>query len=317
MAVFVSTSVRAQEAGTQAAPDPATEARRQYNLGKTAYEAGRYADGALAWEAAAAIKPHAATLFSAALAWEKANQPERAADDFVRAMGVPGLNAQQTASAKERVAQLETTLGSLDATGPTGWRVQIDALTEVTVPARLHGSPGPHVLASHPPGGAAGPPRDVTLEAGKALAVDVTPAPPKPAVVPPPAPPVGVGEAPPTPPPVAEPPPPPPPQSAPVRRFVGFGLLGMGVATAGAGVVLGLEALGARDAYNAAPTQSSFDHAQSLAVWTDVALIAGGVLAIGGGVLAFLPAPPGAAASPRAGLTVVPTVGGALVRGTF
>jgi hypothetical protein len=318
LAVCASPSVRAQEAGAQATADPATEARRQYNLGKTAYEAGRYADGALAWEAAAAIKPHAATLFSAALAWEKANQSERAADDFVRAMGVPGLNAQQTATARERVAQLETTLGSVDATGPTGWRVQIDALTEVPVPARLHASPGPHVLAVHPSSGAAGPPRDVTLEAGKALAVDVTPAQPKPPVAPPPPPPVG--EVPPAPPPVAEPPPPAPPQSAPLRRFVGFGLLGMGVATAGAGVVLGLEALGARDAYNAGPTQSSFDHAQSLAVWTDVALIAGGVIAVGGGVLAFLPTAPGAAgaaASQRTGLTVVPTVGGALVRGTF
>ena len=99
---------------------------------------------------------------------------------------------------------------------------------------------------------------------------------------------------------------------------MGFGLLGMGVATVGAGVVLGLEALGARDAYNAGPTQSSFDHAQSLATWTSVALIGGGVIAVGGGVLAFLPtAPRGSGSAVATRLTLVPTLGGALVRGAF
>src|SRR5215471_7937691 len=61
-----------------AEPDAAAEARRQYNFGRTAYDAGRFTEAALAWEAAVAIKPHAATLYSAALAWERASHPERA-----------------------------------------------------------------------------------------------------------------------------------------------------------------------------------------------------------------------------------------------
>jgi hypothetical protein len=315
LSLVATSSVAPRAQADEASADPAAEARRQYNLGKTAYEAGRYSDGALAWEAAAAIKPHAATLFSAALAWEKANQPERAADDFVRALGVPGLNAQQTATAKERVAQLEATLGSLEATGPAGWRVQLDTLSEVPVPARLHAAPGSHALASHAPGGPPAPSRDVTLEAGKTLTVDVTPVPPKPPVAPAPPPP----PEPPSPPAVVEHAAPPPPAATPVRRFVGFGLLGVGVATAGAGIVLGIEALSARDAYNAGPTQASFDHAQSLATWTDIALIAGGVIAVGGGVLAFLPSASAtpAAGPPPVGITVAPTLGGAIVRGTF
>ena len=47
------------------------------------------------------------------------------------------------------------------------------------------------------------------------------------------------------------------------------------------GVVFGLSALDARDAYNAAPSQAGYDHAGALATWTDVTLIAGCVFAAG------------------------------------
>jgi hypothetical protein len=309
--VLTSPAVRAQEAAGPGAsntqPDPAAEARRQYNLGKTAYEAGHYADGALAWEAAAAIKPHAATLFSAALAWEKSGHDARAADDFVRSMAIAGLTPQQTATAKEKVAALEAMLGSIDVTGPDGARVQLDALTEVPVPARLHGAPGTHVLSTRVPVAGAQPTevhKDVTLEAGQTQAIDVTPAAPKPAPPPPP---------PPEPPP---PPPPPPPPSTPVRSFVGFGLVGMGVASVGAGAVMGIEALSARNAYNAGPTQQSYDHAQSLAMWTNVGLIAGGVLAAGGVILVVLPSSHAAPATPIA-ITVSPGIGSAFLQGSF
>jgi len=97
----------------------------------------------------------------------------------------------------------------------------------------------------------------------------------------------------------------------------------MGVATVGAGVVLGLEALGAKNTYNAGPTQASFTYANGLATATDVLLIGGGVLTVLGGVLAFLPSaasapspvPVGAAQTVRVSLE--PTVRGAILRGTF
>jgi tetratricopeptide (TPR) repeat protein len=301
-------SARAQEA------DPAAEARRQYNLGKAAYEAGRYADGAAAWEAAAAIKPHAATLFSAALAWEKAGKPERAADDFVRSLSLPGLNPQQTTTAEERVTQLEATLGTVYATGPAEWHVRIDQLTEVPVPAKLHAAPGAHTLVVRQPSGEAIPPKPVTLEAGKTLNVDVTPAAPAP-------PPGPAAQPAPSPAPQAAPPTPAleAPAAAPVRRFAGFALLGVGVATVGAGVGLGLAADGAKNAYDAGPTLASYDHAQSLAMWTDIALIGGAVVTVGGAVLAFLPSPaPAPRPQPIGGsFTILPTLGGAVARGTF
>ena len=55
------------------------------------------------------------------------------------------------------------------------------------------------------------------------------------------------------------------------------------------GIILGLEANSARDAYNAGPTQPSYDHAHSLQTWTDITFIAGGVLLAGGIALVVIP----------------------------
>ena len=91
MSVLVSAPLRAQDA-----PEGTTvEARQQYNQGTQAYKEKKFVEAALHFEAAAAQRPHAVTLYTAALAWEQANKPERAADDFVRALEVPGLSAQQ------------------------------------------------------------------------------------------------------------------------------------------------------------------------------------------------------------------------------
>ncbi len=290
--------------------DPAAEARRQYALGKTAYDAGRYTEAALAWEAASAIKPHGATLYGAGLAWERANRPERAADDFARARDVPGLTPDQAADIKTRLDTLERSLGTLLVLGPAGWRVQVDANTEVVVPARLHGAPGVHVLLVHPPGQAITR-QDVSFEPGPPKTVDVTPAeaPPPPAVSAPPpepAPPVHAAPAAPPPPAAKKPP---VEHGLDVRRAIGFGVAGMGLATVGAGVVLGLQALDARDAYDAAPTRTAFDHAQSLQTWTNVAFVAGALLTAGGVVLVVLPT--------RAHVEATATLGGARIGGRF
>src|SRR5262249_7964099 len=143
--------------------DPAAEARHEYDAGTQAYASKHFVEAALHFEAAAAQRAHGVTLYTAALAWEQANRPERAAGDYARALAAPGLNAKQAANARDRLTTLERSLGTIDVTAPDGWRVQLDALTEVAAPARLHATPGVHVLTIHAPNKPIAK-RDVSLE---------------------------------------------------------------------------------------------------------------------------------------------------------
>ena len=69
-----------------------------------AYEAKRFVEAALHFEAAVVQRTHAVALYTAALAWEEANRPERAADDFSRSLDVQGLSPAQAQNARERLA---------------------------------------------------------------------------------------------------------------------------------------------------------------------------------------------------------------------
>jgi hypothetical protein len=267
------------------AADSAVEARQQYQDGSKAFSAKRYSEAALHFEAAAAFKANAVALYTAALAWDLATRPERAADAYSRALEVPGLDAKQTNIAKDRVAALERTLGTLSVTAPDGYKVQLDSLTEVAAPARLHGNAGAHTLSIRAPGKPIER-RDVSLEAGRATTLELK-EPPK---------------ASPKPEPEPEPPPAkpaPPPETLPPRlrdqqfwtplRVAGVGVAAVGVAALGTGVILGTSALGAKDAYNAAPTRPGFDHAESLQTLTNVVFVVGGVLTAGGIVMIVVP----------------------------
>jgi hypothetical protein len=99
-----------------------------------------------------------------------------------------------------------------------------------------------------------------------------------------------------------------------LRKSIGLVAIGIGAAGVGAGVVLGLQALDAKDAYDAAPARATFDHADALQTWTNVAFIAGGAFLVGGVVLFVWPSSSEKAATTvKAGLT--PT--GFSMRGTF
>lgn len=284
-----------------------SEARTQYSLGTQAFQAKKYAEAATHFEAAAAARQNAVALYTAGLAWDLAGKPERAADAFARALDVPGLDPKQSTSAKEKIAAIEKTVGTVVVQGPEGWRVQLDSLTEAPVPARLHAPAGPHSLAVKAPGKPVDH-RDVALEAGKVVEVNLKDEPVKPQVTPPP-----------------DPEPKEPPTPAPVvqashesywttRRVAGVGVAGLGVAVLGAGAVLGINANGAADAYDASPSRAAFDHAQSLETWTNVAFIAGAVCLVGGIVLVVLPDDDG-----REGGRLRVSVGprGATLGGTF
>jgi len=299
----LSTPARAQSNDAQALSEPAAEARRQYNLGTQAYAAHRFADAAQNFEAAAAYKAHAVTLYTAALAWDQAGQPERAADDFGRALDVGGLSADQTRNAKERLAALERTAGTAIVKAPAGWRVQLDTLTEVPAPARLHATPGLHSLNYHPAGEPAKK-KELTLEAGKTQSIEL----PEKEAPPPKEDPAPVAEKDKNAAPVGQPA---ESSATKLRRSLGFAAVGVGVAGLGAGIILGLEANDARDTFNTAPAHATFDHAKGLQTWTNVALVTGGVFLAGGLALVLIPT------SEKTQVKLGLAPGGASMRGTF
>jgi hypothetical protein len=95
------------------------------------------------------------------------------------------------------------------------------------------------------------------------------------------------------------------------RRVVGVGVASLGVALLGGSVLLGVNANGAKRAYEAGPTRESFDHASSLETWTNVTLVASAVLVAGGIVLVVLPD------RDEGRLRVASGPGGAVVMGRF
>jgi hypothetical protein len=294
----------AAEAQDPPAVDSAAEARQQYTQGTQAFQAKRYEEAALHFEAAASFRTNAVALYTAALAWDLATRPERAADAYGRALAVGGLEPKQGNLAKDRVAQLEKTLGTVVVTAPEGWRVQLDTFTEVLTPARLHGATGVRSLSIRAPGKPIER-RDVNLEASKISNLELKD---EPKAVPKPDP------EPVKPPPVVVAPVPPRQETYWItRRVIGVGVAGVGLAALGSGIILGLQANSAKDAYNAGPTRESFDHASSLQTWTNVSLIAGGVLIAGGIALVVIPDKDEGQGRMRASLTP----GGAVVSGTF
>lgn len=270
--------------------DPAAEARRRYNLGTQAFRANHFVEAALNFEAAAAQRPHAVTLYTAAMAWEQAGVAERAADDFGRALDIPGLSPPQQASARERLAAYEGMLGTVEVHGPEGTRVQLDGFTEVSVPARLHGAAGVRSLTARAASKDAPlkdvARRDLVLEAGQTLRLDLTDA--SLSATPADRSPLGIRGAVPS---LVESTPPPRESTSrlDLRRALGFTSLGLGVASAAGAVVLGVSALGARDAFVSAPTSEGLHHARSLETWTTAAWIGAGALGAVGVALILWP----------------------------
>jgi len=299
-AVAVPTIARAEDAPA----DAAAEARTQYGQGMQAFQQKRFKEAALHFEAAAALRINAVTLYTAGLAWDNAALPERAADAYARALEVQGLDAKQTGLAKERVAQLERTLGTLAVSAPEGWKVQLDTFTEVPTPARLHGAPGVHALSVRAPGRPIER-RDVSLDAGRVTTLELKDEPKVTAKVEPE--PVKQAPAP-----VAAPAPLPRASFWITRRVVGVGVSSVGLAALGSAIVLGLNANDAKTAYDAGPTRESFDHASSLQTWTNVALVTGALLVAGGVALVAWPDKDGEA-EVRVGIGP----GGAMMGGTF
>jgi hypothetical protein len=156
----LSTPARAAGAASNgtAEADPSARARASYDAGTGAFSENRFVEAALDFEAASEAKPSPIALCTAGISWERANAPERAADDYARSIALGELDSRAAVFAQQRLQALEAALGRAVVTAPPGWRVQLDAGTEVAAPATLHGGawePGPEApLASRWPIGA-------------------------------------------------------------------------------------------------------------------------------------------------------------------
>jgi len=248
------------------------EASRLYNEAKRALSEERYRDAALSFESASRLRPHAVALYTAAQAWELADEPARAADAFALSLATPKLDESQAARARERLKALEKDVGVVSVVGDETTRVQLDDHSEFKAPARLHAATGAHVLLILRADGSVER-RSIETKAGEILEVDAEARAPK---EPTEAPKV-TKLAEPRRNPVREP----EPQTSPWKT-VGFVTAGAGVASLLGGVLLGLSANDAETAYKAGPTQESLDHAKGLESKTNLMLIAGGVLTAAG-----------------------------------
>lgn len=250
------------------------EARRLYNDAKKAMTEKRYKDAALAFEGASRIKAHAVALYTAAQAWELADEPARAADAYALALSTPKLSDAQTKRSEERLVELQKKLGVVSATGNEGTRVRLDDHMEVGVPAKLHGVGGDHEIVITRSDGSSDT-KQVKLTVGKTLDLDAEARPePEAEKKPEPETEVELSE----------------PAKRPIEvksdsgpwKTIGYVSLGAGIAALGGGALLGLSAKDAEDTYKASPTRETFDHAKGLESKTNIMFIAGGVLTAGG-----------------------------------
>ncbi|MCA9595941.1 MAG: hypothetical protein KC776_21655 [Myxococcales bacterium] len=258
--------------------DNVAEARRLYGEAKKAMGDKRYKEAALGFEAASKLHPHAVALYTAAQAWELAGEPGRAADAYARSLSTPKLSDSQAQRSRERLDALEKDLGVVVVTGPESTQVRLDDHIEVTLPARLHGTPGSHTLTITPEGGVSEE-RTVELSAGATTEIDSEATTDEPAPSQQKKKEVPLSE----------------PRKQPVQvetksagpwQTIGWVATGAGVAALGGGALLGISAKDAEDTYKAAPTRETYDHAKGLESKTNIMFITGGVLtAAGVGVL--------------------------------
>jgi hypothetical protein len=153
-------------------PATADEAADWDQKARVAFGQGDFAGAARAFEEAYRVKPHPATKYNAALAWEKAKEPARAADAFESALAMDGLDDGRAKAARARLAVLKPVLGYVFVEKPIGATVTVAHVADAPVPARFHLAPGSHeLLVKRRDGSVVKQP--VTLKAGTTISVEV------------------------------------------------------------------------------------------------------------------------------------------------
>lgn len=240
-------------------------AARLFRAGTAAFEAGDYTAAAHAFEEAHRRVPRGAAVYNAALAWEAAKQPARAADGYEGALADGTLASAAADDARKRLAALERALGVIEVTGPFGSTVSASHVSEAKTTRRIHLEPREHVVTLRYPSGRVER-RLVAVRAQSAIAITFAPEP-----------------APQAPAPTAD-----RTSDAPkTQRVVGWLGVGSAVAFTGVAAVLGVKALSARDEYDASGRTDLDARSDAVAyrTWANVSWAAAGVLGATGVVL--------------------------------
>ncbi len=247
-----------------AAGQAESEAARRYELGRNAFEAGRFTEAALQFQAALDAVPHAVAAVMVADAWERAGRLDRAADAWVIVPGTPGVTAEQLAQAQERGAALERLVGTLIVTSTGPARVQLDGEVARPTPARLHGETGSRTLIAVL--GNAEQRRVIQLSSGRVLEVHL----------------VATASRTLAPTEASDPVPAEAKRWWTTPRVLGASLIGAGVASLAVGVAFGISATRTKDEFDRAPSPALRDRGLAQVRFTNVGLLAGGLLTLGG-----------------------------------
>ncbi|MBK9001836.1 MAG: hypothetical protein IPM35_39440 [Myxococcales bacterium] len=250
---------------------------------RSAFEKKDYAGAAAAFEEAYRVKPHPATKYNAALAWEKANEPARAADAFESALSSEGLDDGRAKAARARLAVLKPMLGYVFVEKPIGATVSVAHVVDAPVPTRFHLAPGSHKLAIKRRDGTASE-QAVVLKAGSTTTVEVEGSDLAAGTAAAELKPVGEAPAPAAAP--AKDTPAPKPTGCSTCTW-GWVALGAGVVAAGAGTYFGIQTLSAKSDFDDSGKTDADARDRAIQSRT-LANVAFGVAAVAGGVGIYL-----------------------------
>jgi hypothetical protein len=259
------------------APDLAAHrlAAESFREADAAFGRGDFTAAGAAYEQAAHYEPHSSAWLNAAEAWERAGDAARSAQDCDEVLRLHDTSGPWLGEARRRLARLEPRIASLVFQGPRTIMIEIDQSPPATLPDQRRLKPGAHALRWVDLGSSrsstlavllrAGEARTITYAAPSAVAEAVlTEVPPR----------LELGPDKETPRLV---------ESIPLLSWIGFGV---GTGAAIAGIALGGVTLGARDTFDAMPTQEHADAFFRDRLLTNVAFTVA-VLAAAGGAVAW------------------------------
>jgi hypothetical protein len=272
--LHLATPVRADDA------DPAAA----FQAASAAFEKKDYVNAARLFERANSVSPHPAAIVNAAAAWEASGNKGLARFRYEQALATGALPDARKREVERKLVALAAQTGSLRIEGSPRMTASVSGYEKISPPARIYLAPGTHEITITSADGKTST-RTVELRAERdaELMLEEPPAPAAPVVPPPP--------------PRSAPPAPSPPPSeqgerSSTQQWIGVGFVGAGVVAAGASVFLGVATVDARDDYykSGRDDEHLYDKATTLRTATNVAWIAGAVLA-GAGVVLWLTSP--------------------------